>query len=64
MICGAFLDVYWFVCSFLCLSVGGYGTTDIKLHNFVVPVLVQGVCLFVCVYVSMNYLSVGMGPQT
>ena len=64
MICYVFLGVYWCVCSFICLSVGGYGTTEIKLLNFVVQVLVQGVCLFVCVYVSMTYLSVVMGPQT
>ena len=47
------------------LTVGGYGTTDIKLLNFVVQVIVQGVCVSVCVciYVSMTYMSVGMGPQ-
>ena len=58
-----FLGVYWCVCSLICLSVCGCGTTDIKLLNFVVQVLVYGVGLFVCVYVSMTYLSVGMGPQ-
>ena len=42
------------------LPVGGYETTDIKLLSFVVQVLVQRVC----VYVSMNYLSVSMGPHT
>ena len=51
IICGVFLDVYWLACSLICLSVCGYGTTYIKLFNFVVQVIVQGVCLFVCVYV-------------
>ena len=31
MICFVFLSVYWYVCKFICLSVCGYGTTDIKL---------------------------------
>ena len=33
MICSVFLGVYWCVCSFICLLVGGFKTTDIKLHN-------------------------------
>ena len=50
MICCVFLGVYWYVCKFICLSVCGYGTIDIKLFNFVVQVIVQGVCVCLCVY--------------
>ena len=65
IICSVFLDVYWLVCSSICSSVCGYGTTDTKLLNFVVQVIVQGVCVCcVCICVSMTSLSVGMGPQT
>ena len=46
-----FLGVYWCVYLFKCLSVGGYETTDRKLSNFVVQVIMQGVC--VCLYVYM-----------
>ena len=65
MICCVFLGVYWCVCSFIYLYVGGYGTTGIKLLNFVVQVIMQGVCVSVCmcICVSMTYMSVGMGPQ-
>ena len=49
MIRGVFLDVYWLTCSLICLSVGGYGTTDIKLLNFMD--YAGCVRLFVCVYV-------------
>ena len=49
--------------SIVCLSVGGYGTTDIKLHNFHVSGSSVG-CMFAAwIYVDMTYLSVGMGPQ-
>ena len=51
IMCGVLLDVYWLVCSRICLSVCGYGTTDIKLLNFVVQVIVQGVCVCLYVYV-------------
>ena len=34
MVCCVFLGVYWCVCSFICLSVGVYGTTDKKVLNF------------------------------
>ena len=65
IICYVCLGVYWCVCSFIYLSVCGYGTTGIKLLNFVVQVIMQGVCVSVCmcICVSMTYMSVGMGPQ-
>ena len=40
MIFCVFLGMDWCVCSFICLSVCGYGTTDIKLLSFVVQVIV------------------------
>ena len=42
-----------------CLTVGGYGTADIKLLNFVVQVIVQGVCVCLCVYMCEYDLYVG-----
>ena len=51
IMCYVCLGVYWCVCSFIYLYVGGYGTTGIKLLNFVVQVIMQGVC--VCLYVYM-----------
>ena len=53
------------MCSFICLSVCGYGTTYIKITQLRGSgSSVRCVCLFMCVNVSMNYLSVGMGPHT
>ena len=49
--------------SIICLSVGGYGTTDINLHNFHVSVSSVGCMFAACVYVDVTYLSVGMGLQ-
>ena len=45
------------------ISVGGYGTTDIKLDNFHVLGSSVGCMSATCIYVDMTYLSVGMGPQ-
>ena len=51
IICGVFLDVYWFACSFICLSICGYGTTDIKitqLRGLGSSVGCVSVCVFIC----------------
>ena len=57
-ICCVFLGVYWYVCSFRCLFVGGYETTDIKLLNFHGSGSSIG-CVSVCVCICYYDLSVG-----